>query len=140
MAAGIGAVMTLAGSTLDGRPSSSKVLVVDDDPAVRETLELVLCCEGHDVITAASGRAAIEMLQNVDVDVVITDLRMADMDGLETLRALKARRLETQVIVITGYASDETQSELLRCGAASIVRKPFSLEELFAAVQQALER
>jgi DNA-binding response OmpR family regulator len=118
---------------------TAKLMVVDDDPALRETLELALTCEGHDVITAESGQRAIETARDHDVDLVLTDLRMGDMDGLETLRAIKALKPSTRVMVITAFASDETEAELRRSGAVGIVMKPFALAELYAAVRRALE-
>jgi DNA-binding NtrC family response regulator len=114
------------------------VMVVDDDPAVLETLELALSCQGHQVVTAESGRAAIEVARCSDVDLVLTDFRMGDMDGLETMRAIKALKPETRVMIITGFASEEMEDELRRSGAVGIVIKPFGLEDLYSAVRRAL--
>jgi DNA-binding NtrC family response regulator len=114
------------------------VMVVDDDPAVLETMELALSCQGHQVVTAQSGRAAIETARSMDVDLVLTDFRMGDMDGLETMRAIKAIKPATRVMIITGFASAEMEEELKRSGAVAIVAKPFGLDDLYAAVRRAL--
>lgn len=115
-----------------------RLLVVDDDPAVRETLELALRCQGHEVVTADSGQRAVEAARESEVDLVLTDLRMSGMNGLETLRAIRAVKPDARVMVITGFASNEMEDELLESGAVAIVMKPFALKDLYAAVHRAL--
>jgi ATP-dependent Lon protease len=113
--------------------------VVDDDPGVRETVEFVLRCQGHDVVTAENGRAALDIIRRMDVDLVLTDLRMDEMDGLATLQALRAVKPSTRVLILTGYASEDTRAELAECGAVGILTKPFALGDLYAAVDRAIE-
>lgn len=115
-----------------------KLLVVDDDPAVLEALDLALSWAGHEVVLAESGRAAVAAVQKSDVDLVLTDFRMGGMDGLETMVAIKAIKPAVPVMILTGFASKEMEDELERCGAVGIVTKPFMLDDLYAAVERVL--
>lgn len=132
--------MTLVeGTTGEARAKRATLMIVDDDPAVLETLELALTWKGYDVVTAESGEAAASAAQTVDVDLVLTDLRMGEMNGLQTMLAIKALRPNVRVMIVTGFASDAMEDELREAGAFSIVTKPFALDDLFAAVREALE-
>lgn len=130
--------MTLESPLCAGHRAPHHILVVDDDPGVRETLEIALGCQGHDVTTADCGRAAIDIVRTRDVDLVLTDLRMGEMDGITTLRALRMLKPGTRVIVLTGYASDEVREELEQCGVG-VFLKPFALQDLYAAIRNVLD-
>ena len=127
------------GTTGEARAKRATLMIVDDDPAVLETMELALTWKGYDVVTAESGEAAASAVQTVDVDLVLTDLRMAEMNGLQTMLAIKALRPNVRVMIVTGFASTAMEAELREAGAFSIVTKPFALDDLFAAVREALE-
>ena len=114
------------------------VLVVDDEPGIREMLRVVLAGDGHRVITAASGPAALELLAVEAADLLVTDLAMPDMDGLELLRRASAVAPETPAIVITAFGSKETAIEAMRHGAVNYLEKPFDVEELRLDVRRAL--
>ncbi|HVJ93533.1 MAG TPA: response regulator [Labilithrix sp.] len=121
------------------RPSKcGKLVVVDDEPVVLEAIELALTCAGHVVNVAASGRAAVELIRSGDVDLVLTDFEMGDMNGLQTMLEIKAAKPQLPVIIVTAFASAETEVELKRCGAVGIVKKPFLLDELYEAVERVL--
>ena len=115
-----------------------RVLVVDDEEDIRETLEMILALEGYDVRTADCGTAAIARSEVEPFDLVITDLKMPGMDGVETLMALKQRHPRLQVIVATGYASSETARRCLSEGAHAYLKKPFDMDELLRLVERAI--
>jgi len=117
-----------------GMVMSGKILVVDDDPEVRMTTRDFLASRGHAVSVAAGGREALGMLETVNPDVVLLDVAMPDMDGLETLQRLVAERPSLPVIMITANADIEITSKVLQMGAADYVPKPFDLNYLDQAV------
>src|SRR5512139_355685 len=91
----------------DGRT----LLIVDDEDIIREGMRRILTAEGYHVETSASGRLAIEKIQELDFDVVITDLKMPGMDGIEVLKMIKILQPEVPVIMITGYSTVDTAVE-----------------------------
>ncbi|WP_437300378.1 response regulator [Sorangium sp. So ce426] len=115
-----------------------RVLVIDDEPDIREALEMFLSGEGYDVATAESGESAVEQAQGRPFDLAITDLRMPGMGGYETLVALKRIHPNLPVIVVTGYASDEATMRCSKEGAFRIVHKPIHLEDLLQIIKAAL--
>ena len=116
------------------------ILVVDNEHSVRLTLSMLLKAAGHQVLEAADGRAAIEKLRDELVSLVVTDLKMADVSGLDVLRETKALRPEMEVILLTGHGTIESAVEAMRLGAFDYVTKPFEPPELLHRVQNALER
>jgi DNA-binding response OmpR family regulator len=113
---------------------SGKILVVDDDHEVRMTTRDFLAAKGYSVAVAAGGREALAMLETVNPDVVLLDVAMPDMDGMETLRRLIAARPALPVIMITANADVEITSKVLQMGAADYVPKPFDLDYLDQAI------
>jgi two-component system response regulator PilR (NtrC family) len=120
--------------------AASRILVVDDERSMRELLAIVLKREGHDVLLADNGRSAVEVLEREPIELLISDIRMPDMSGVEVLGA--AQRINPDVIgiMITAYASTDTAVEALRLGAYDYVSKPFNVDELKLKVRKALER
>jgi two-component system response regulator PilR (NtrC family) len=118
----------------------TRVLVVDDERSMRELLAIMLKQAGHDVTVADGGKAAIEALNNDAFDLVITDLRMREIDGLAVLRAAKEHSPQTVVLVITAFASTETAVEAMKLGAYDYLTKPFKLDEIKLTIANALER
>ncbi|RMD86007.1 MAG: sigma-54-dependent Fis family transcriptional regulator [Candidatus Dadabacteria bacterium] len=117
-----------------------RILIVEDDFAMLETCAQVLARAGFEVRTAGSGREALEVLQASAFDVVLTDLRMPEVSGLDVLRAAKHSDPETVVILITAFPTVDTAVEALKQGAADYLLKPFSTEQLRDAVRQALDK
>jgi len=117
-----------------------KILIVDDEAIARTKLAHVLGKQGYETVTAADGAEAVARLADEDFDVVLTDLRMKDIDGLEVLAQTKKLQPEAEVVVITGYASVETAVEAMRKGAYHYISKPIKIEELKLLVQKALEK
>jgi two-component system response regulator AtoC len=119
---------------------STHLLIVDDDPVTVNLLKEVLSKEGYDVATALSGEEAITRGLKDLFDIVITDVRMGDKDGMEVLRSFKKITPETTVIMITAFGSIETAIEAIREGAFDYISKPFKLDEIKFTIRRALEQ
>ncbi|MGH2472472.1 MAG: ATP-binding protein [Candidatus Limnocylindria bacterium] len=117
-----------------------KVLVVDDEESVVVTIKAILQLDGYSVATTTSGVQARAMVRDVEYDLVLTDLRLEDGDGLDVLKAVRERFPETVTIMLTGYASLESAIQALRAGAYDYLVKPSEVEELRATVARGLER
>jgi two-component system, NtrC family, response regulator AtoC len=120
--------------------TQTHLLVVDDDPITLDLLKEVLTQEGYQVTVALGGEEAIAKGLDISFDIVITDVRMQDKDGMEVLRTFKKQSPETSVIMITAFGSIETAIEAVREGAFDYISKPFKLEEITLTVRRALER
>jgi ATP-dependent Lon protease len=118
----------------------AKVLVVDDEEIARKNLEHILKKENYTVITAASGAEAIEKMEASDFDVVLTDIRMEKVDGIQVLEKAKSRYPDSKVIMITGYASVDSAIETLKKGAFHYIAKPFKIDEIRVTVKQAIAK
>ncbi len=118
----------------------ARILIVDDQRNMRTTTALVLRQEGYEVAEAESGEAALSRLLTEPFDVVLTDLKMAALDGIAVLRGALEVAPATQVIVMTGYGTVESAVEAMQQGAYDYVSKPFKESELLMRVQRALER
>ncbi len=116
------------------------ILVVDDEPNITEILEMALLDEGMEVLKSNSGRDALGILQENDVDVVISDIRMPDLSGVELLQGAKEVAPDTIFIMITAFASTETAIEALQHGAYDYITKPFRMDDLSAIIHRALEK
>ena len=119
--------------------TKTTVLVVDDDPAAYRLLREVLAQEGYQVETAASGREALEKAGITLFDVVLSDVRIPDLDGVEVLRGLKQLSPETVVIMMTAFGSIETAIETIKEGAYDYISKPFKLDDVKLTVRRALD-
>lgn len=120
--------------------SGEQVLVVDDEAIARDNVAYMLRKGGYAVLTAEDGLGAIEIFENREVDLVLTDLRMKGLDGMAVLATCKALWPETEVIVITGYASVDTAVAAIQKGAYHYLAKPVKKEEMLALVHKALEK
>ncbi|MBI3951041.1 MAG: sigma-54-dependent Fis family transcriptional regulator [Acidobacteria bacterium] len=121
----------------DGHPT---ILVVDDDRSALESLSEVLQKEGYAVLRAKSGAEALEALSSENLDLVLTDLRMREIDGMKVLEEVRSLRPEIPVIVMTAFASMETAIDAIRYGAFDYLSKPFKLEHVRVVVRRALEQ
>ena len=115
------------------------ILIVDDDLSMREFLELMLKREGYRVALAENGRKAIEKIKKTHFDLLLCDIRLGDITGLEVLRETKKKNPETVVIMISAYASAETAVEAMNDGAYDYVPKPFDKNELKQTIANALD-
>lgn len=116
----------------------AKILIVDDDQGMREFMEIMLTKEGYNVTCAEDATKALNICRKKDFDLVITDLRMPKIDGIEFLKIIKDQKPETIVILITAYASGETAVNAMKEGAYDYVEKGGSIEELKKIVHVAL--
>ena len=123
--------------------SRTQLLVVDDDAAMRDFLSESLMDEGYRVDVAAGGRAGIERVRAGGVDLVVTDVKMPDMDGLDMLAEIRAPATgdvnPPHVVVITAFGSIETAKRALKLGAHDYITKPFEIDDLLVAVEKALD-
>ena len=118
----------------------TRVLVADDERSMRDLLAIMLKQAGHDVALAEGGAQAIDSLKREAFDLVITDLRMREVDGLAVLRAATEHSPQTVVLVITAFASTETAVEAMKLGAYDYITKPFKMDEVKLTIANALER
>jgi two-component system response regulator HydG len=120
--------------------SDRTLLVADDDPGLRESLERTLSREGYRVLLAPDGQAALERLQAGGVDLIVTDLKMPGLTGLELLRAAKAIAPDIDVILLTAFGTVEEAVKAMKDGAYDFLTKPFRREQLIKLIDKALER
>ena len=117
-----------------------KILVVDDEQSLREVLSIMLKRAGYAVTSVSDGEEAIEQLQKEIFDLVITDLRMPKVDGMEVLRAVKSASPETVVLIITAFATADSAVEAMKRGAYDYLTKPFQVDEVQLIIRNALEK
>ncbi|RJQ67894.1 MAG: response regulator [Desulfobacteraceae bacterium] len=115
-----------------------KILVMEDEPSVAKGLKVVLTEEGYVVDLAMSGKAALDLFKKKDPDLLVADLRLPDINGMEVIREVKAKRPEIGVVVITGYASINSAVDAMKLGSFDYLPKPFTEDEIKTAVQGAL--
>ncbi|RII26214.1 MAG: Fis family transcriptional regulator [Geobacter sp.] len=116
------------------------VLVVDDEAIIREGLKRILEHKGYNVASSASGQHALECMQKENFGLVITDLKMPGMSGMEVLKAIKVLQPEVPVIIITGYSTVDTAVEAMKNGAFDYIAKPFTPDQILEKVNKALEQ
>ncbi len=117
-----------------------KILVVDDAPDTLEVLQRNLSSKGYRVYIASNVGEAVKILESTKVDLVITDLKMPKVSGLDLIRHVRENFKDTEIMMMTGYASIEGAVEAVKTGAQDYLAKPFTDEELFVAVERALEK
>jgi DNA-binding NtrC family response regulator len=115
-----------------------RILVIDDEEIVRISCKKCLVPEGFDVDVAANGREGITLTKANKYDLVLTDLKMPDMDGMEFLMNMKKDQPNAKVIMITGYSTVEHAVKALKLGAYDYIEKPFTPDTLITAVKEAL--
>ena len=118
----------------------SQILVVEDEASMRQFLQILLKREKHEVTLASSGEDALNLVSEQEFDLVLTDLRMGAVGGLDVLQRTKDLAPETQVVVMTAYASTETAIQAMKEGAYDYVTKPFQVDALRETVRKALEK
>ncbi len=116
----------------------AQVLIIDDHDTIREGLELLLRRRGHKTYSAEGGKRGLDLLSEYGADLVITDLKMAEVDGIEVLRRVRAKAPETDVMVITAFGTIENAVEAMKLGAADFITKPISSEEFAVKVDRLL--
>src|SRR6185503_15452258 len=117
-----------------------KILIVDDEPSMRDLLNILLSRAGYLVTTVEDGEDAVAQIGKEIFDLVITDLKMPKLSGLDVLKAVRKACPETVVLVVTAFASTDTAVEAMKCGAYDYITKPFQIDEVQLIVRNALER
>jgi len=115
------------------------ILVMEDDVNVARGLEMVLTEEGYAVNLAGTGALALELFKQKRYDLLVADLRLPDIDGMEVIKKIKAEKPETEVIVITGYGTASTAVEAMKLGARDFLPKPFTEEQIKESIDSALK-
>ncbi|MDI6854192.1 MAG: response regulator [Deltaproteobacteria bacterium] len=118
-------------------PKKLKIMVLDDEPIVCKRLQPALEKLGYEVDTFTQSLEALHRIRDFDYDIIITDLKMKGVDGMRFLQEAKKRRPETEVIVITGFATLETAKESFQKGVFDFIAKPFKLSEIQEVVAKA---
>jgi putative two-component system response regulator len=118
----------------------NRILVIDDEEVIRMLVVEILESAGYDVTSAESAEVALTLLEETDFDLVVSDVIMPGLSGLELLEAVRARRASLPVVLVTGAGTYDTLSQALTRGAAGLVTKPFAHSDLQSAVADALER
>jgi DNA-binding NtrC family response regulator len=124
-------------SRLEAGPAS--VLVMEDESDVAKAIEMILGEEGYEVETAMNGQSALEQLHSKNFDLLLADLRLPDMNGIEVIRKVRSDWPGTAVLVITGYPAMAPAYKVMELGALDYLLKPFTDEELTGAVASALK-
>src|SRR4051795_13497478 len=118
----------------------ANILIVDDEQSYRQLLTLVFEEQGNKIRTAMNGRQALDALAAETADVIISDVKMPDMDGIEMLRSVRETQPDLGVVLMTAFASVDTAREAFKLGADDFIQKPFDVEELKLIVRKTLEK
>ena len=124
--------------TVAESPIHPHILVMEDESSVAQGLQLVLSEEGYNVDVAMTGGSALNTLENNGIDLLLADLRLPDIDGMEVIRQVKEKKPETEVIVITGYSTVSSAVEAMKIGVHDYLAKPFTEDQIKTAVEAAL--
>ncbi|MEJ2096013.1 MAG: response regulator, partial [Deltaproteobacteria bacterium] len=114
------------------------VLIVDDEPSILKTLGGLLMDEGFEIITASNGYEALKIIDSESPDLVLLDIWMPGMDGIQTLTQIKKENPHIQVIIITGHGNIETAVKATKLGAFDLIEKPLSIDKVILAINNAL--
>jgi ActR/RegA family two-component response regulator len=128
---------TVAEKMIQNTAHSPHVLLVEDEAGVAKGLKMILSKEGYAVDVTKTGLKALEVFRGNGFELVVTDLRLPDIDGLDVVRVIKEERPETKVVIITGYPSVSSAVESAKLGVSDYLRKPFTDDDFMAAVREA---
>ena len=116
-----------------------RVLAVDDEQVVCESIRRVLSLEGYQVTTTTSAREGLDLVRKHEFDLILLDIKMPEVDGIEFLREARAISPEAEILIVTGYATIETADEAMRLGAFDYLEKPVSPPQLTVTAARALD-
>ena len=117
-----------------------KILVIDDERSIRNALKEILEFEGHQVVLAENGLMALESVASTRFDVIFSDIKMPNMDGIELLEQFQAKGVDSPVVMITGHGSIDTAVECIKKGAFDFIQKPLDLNRLLITLKNATEK
>lgn len=118
----------------------AKILVIDDERSIRNTLKDILEFENHKITLAENGKAGLDVATSADFDLIFSDIKMPEMDGIELLAQLMEKEIEAPVVMISGHANIDTAVDCIKKGAFDFIEKPIDLNRLLITVKNALER
>ena len=118
----------------------AKILIIDDERSIRNTLKDILEFEKHQIVLAENGKTGLEAAQSTSFDVIFSDIKMPEMDGIELLTALKELEIEAPIVMISGHGNIETAVECIKKGAFDFIEKPIDLNRLLITVRNALDK
>ncbi len=118
----------------------ARILLIDDDPGVRESTGRMLRAAGYTVQSVATGEEGFELAKSDGFDVILSDMRMLGLSGIDVLRKLRDARVDASFIIMTGFGTVETAVEAMKLGAVDFVQKPFFRDELLMRVRSAADR
>lgn len=121
-------------------PPKARVMIVDDEERFRNTLKKLLIADGLDAHAVGSGKEAIEEMKKKEYDVILLDVKMPEMNGIEALAELKKINRGVEVIMLTGHASVDVAVEIMRLGGYEYLLKPCPVEEIMEKIESAFER
>jgi len=117
-----------------------KIMVVDDEPSVLESFKMILKIKDYDVTTFPDGPSALAQFTQGKFDIAFVDYKLPGMDGLEVLKKIKEIDQNTEVIIVTAYATESSHANAITLGALEYLRKPFLMEEIYELVERGLRR
>ncbi|MBP1695045.1 MAG: response regulator [Deltaproteobacteria bacterium] len=132
-------ILLSGGEAMEAKTNASNILIVDDEIGPRESLRMVLK-PNYNVYTVENGYAAIQMIQQVEMDVLTLDLKMPGMNGIETLKEIRMISPDVMVIIITGYGTLKTAIEAIRYGVFDYIPKPFNVPEILSIIDKSIQR
>lgn len=118
----------------------AKILVIDDERSIRNTLKDILEFENHKITLAENGKAGLDVATSADFDLIFSDIKMPEMDGIELLAQLMEKEIEAPIVMISGHANIDTAVDCIKKGAFDFIEKPIDLNRLLITVKNALER
>lgn len=116
------------------------ILIMEDDLIVAKGLKMILDEQGYDVDLQETGQGAIEAMGTYDYDLLMADLRLPDIDGMQVVKSVKETKPDTEVIVMTGYATSSLAVDAMKLGAHDFIAKPFTEEQIRSAIKDALDQ
>ncbi len=119
--------------------AKTRLLIVDDEDDLRELLSQVLSNSGYEIQTASDGAQALSVLKSATFDVVLLDIQMPKVDGIQVLKHLKSHKPQTKTIVLTGYADLRNAMEAREFGAKDFISKPYKLEDVLSTIERVLK-
>lgn len=120
--------------------NKTRILLIDDDPNLRKTLSDILRAKGYEALTAKDGKEGLELLKPCSVDVVLIDLGLPDIPGIELLNTIKTSCPSTEALILTGNATLDSAIEATNRGAFSYLQKPYDIEQLILQIRRAIEK
>ncbi len=132
--------MNVIPNMLNAPPFRPHILILEDEVNLAKGLSTVMEEEGYEVDLAETGHAALEKFQREDFDLLVADLRLPDMDGMEVIYQIREKKPRTNVVIITGYPSVSSAVQAVKMGVSDYLRKPFTEDEFKAAIKSALEK